>query len=379
MAVYITKYDILCNLGEGVEEVLSKALSGDDSCFEINDTIVENQAFNLGMVKTSLPEIKDSDFNLRCNQMLLHLYNKMKTKIEALIEQYGKDKVAIVVATTNSGVEEFETSNSYIHSQLGNPAMFLKDLLGLKNYCASISTACTSGIKAFTTGKKLLENNVCDAVIVAGVDSISKLPVFGFHSLEVLSHKKSIPFSKIRAGMNIAEGAAMFILEKNAKEGIKLLGIGETSDAYHAATPDPEGVEAANAIKIALQDANLKPENIDYVNLHGTGTVSNDLMEANAIHKVFQDSVYVSSTKSLTGHCLGAAASIEMALCCAILDKKLNPEGKLLPHVYDGVYDEELPKVKLVKSGVQEKNLKTCMCNSFGFGGTNAVAILGIE
>ena len=369
---------MMCNLGECIEEVLPKVFACDSSYFDLNDSIVEGQRFYLGNVKIELPEIKDVNYNLRCNRMLLHLYNKIKTDIDLVIEKCGRDRIGVVVATTNSGVEEFERTSFQVHCELGNPALFLKELLGLNSYHASISTACTSGIKAFATGKKLLENGICDAVIVGGADSMSKLPVFGFNSLEVLSGEKSNPFSKNRSGMNIAEGAALFILERDIEKGIKLLGIGETSDAYHAATPDPNGVEASNAMKNALEDASSKPEDIDYVNLHGTGTISNDLMEANAIYNVFKDNVYVSSTKSMTGHCLGAASSVEMALCCAMLDKNLNPQRQLLPHVYDGQYDEDLPKIKLVDKLVLNENMKTCMCNSFGFGGTNAVAILGV-
>ncbi len=375
--IYITKYNAICNLGNCIEEIFSKALACDNTRFESDNNIIKNQSCYLGKINAILPEIDDSDYNLRCNRLLLYCYNLMKADIDAVIDKYGKNRVAIIVATTNSGVDEFEMTNEKIHSQLGNPAEFLQKFLGLNNYCASVSTACTSGIKAFATGKKLLENNICDAVIVAGVDPISKLPVFGFNSLEVLSSQKSIPLSKNRSGMNISEGVAIFVLEKDVEKGIKILGIGETSDAYHAATPDPQGIEAANAIKKALTDAKLTPDNINYINLHGTGTISNDIMEANAIWNVFKDSVYVSSTKPLTGHCLGAAASIETALCCAMIDEH-NPEKQLLPHVFDGEYDNELPKIKLVEGEISNPDLKTCMCNAFGFGGTNAVMIVGV-
>ena len=119
----------------------------------------------------------------------------------------------------------------------------------------------------------------------------------------------------------------------------------------------------------------MKPEDIDYINLHGTGTLANDLMEANAIFQVFGDKVPTSSTKPLTGHCLGAAASIEIALCCQML--KNNPQNLLLPHIFDGEHDDELPKIKLVQKGEKTDKLQHIMCNAFGFGGTNAVIIIG--
>ena len=165
--------------------------------------------------------------------------------------------------------------------------------------------------------------------------------------------------------------------EPDSKSSVLICAIGETSDAYHCATPDPEGVQAAKAIEIALSDSGLKSEDISYINLHGTGTISNDLMEANAVYKVFKNSVPVSSTKSQTGHCLGASAAVEAALCCAMLDDAVNRDGYLLPHKFDGEYDDKLPQLSLVKYGQKSDKIKYVMNNSFGFGGSNAVMILG--
>ena len=247
------------------------------------------------------------------------------------------------------------------------PAEYLQKLIGSTSYCACISTACSSGVKAFSTAKRLLKNNICDCVIVGGVDAQSSFPNAGFKALEVLTPDLTNPFSKNRNGMNIGEAGALFILEKN-KKGIKLLGIGETSDAYNAATPDPSAEQAKKAINDALKGANLQPNDIDYINMHGTGTIANDLMEAKAINEIFGENTPCSSTKVLTGHCLGAAASIEMALCVKVLE-----ENKLLPHIFDNEYDETIEKIKLVK----KDEIKNIMCNAFGFGGTNAVMIIG--
>ena len=169
------------------------------------------------------------------------------------------------------------------------------------------------------------------------------------------------------------------MVEKEASldSSISILGIGESSDAYHCATPDPEGVQAAKAMEEALHRSGLKNTDINYINLHGTATITNDLMEANAVYKIFKNNVPVSSTKSQTGHCLGAAAAIEAALCCAMLDNRINKENKLLPHKFDGVYDDRLPVISLVKYGQTADNIKYVMNNAFGFGGSNAVMILG--
>lgn len=327
-------------------------------------------------IKIALPKIEDENYNLRCNRVLLYLCSKIKNELYSVIEKYGKNRVGVVIATTNSGIEEFEETRNKFHSEIGNPALFLKDYLNLNSFAAGVSCACTSGIKAFSTARNLLKNGICDAVIVGGVDTFAKLTKFGFGSLEVLSGKKTNPFSKNREGIDIGEGAALFILEnilEGGEKGIKLLGIGETSDAYHAATPDPEGIETIRAIKEALKDAKITAQDVDYINLHGTGTLSNDLMEAVAVHNVFGDRVYCSSTKPVTGHCLGSSASVETAICCELLD---NPQKPLPEHIYDGEYDEDLPKIKLVGKNVITSP-KIVMCNAFGFGGTNAVMILG--
>lgn len=354
----------------------------------LDDTIIKGGKFYFGKLEKDFEPIDDERYDLRCNRVLKYLVDKL------YLSGFEKDEIGIVIGTTNSGIQEFEDSENKHYAELGNPAEFLKWYLGTKNYAASVSTACTSGTKAFSTAVKLLQNDVCKVVIAGGIDTLAAMPSYGFHALEVLSHEKSNPFSKNRDGISLGEGGALFVLTKDVKmqrcldiksitnvgricksdnEIVALLGIGETSDAYHSATPDPDGVQAVRAIQLALDDAGLKAEDIDYINLHGTGTVSNDLMEANAIYKVFGDNVPASSTKPFTGHCLGAAASIEAFICYQILKGERN-----LPiHKYDNEYDENLPKINLVNSNTENKKINTCMSTSFGFGGTNAVVILG--
>lgn len=335
-----------------------------------DDTIIKGDKFYFGKLEQDFEPINNERYNLRCNRVLKYLVDKLD------LSKFKKDEIGIVIGTTNSGVEEYETSENKHHAELGNPAEFLKWYLGTTNYSACVSTACTSGVKAFSTARKLLENGVCKAVIAGGVDTLASMPSYGFHALEVLSHEKTNPFSKNRDGISLGEGGALFVLtlEKifEKPSPISILGIGETSDAYHSATPEPEGTQAVIAIQKALEDANLKPEDIDYINLHGTGTISNDIMEANAIYKVFKDKVPASSTKPFTGHCLGAAASIEAFICYQILKAEI----ELPIHEFDREYDETLPKINLVTKATSIQKVKNCMSTSFGFGGTNAVIIL---
>lgn len=368
--VFITAYDAICNLGNGIDEIFQNAINPEKTFFTPDDSIIKGESFYFGKINCNLPEISDENFNTRCNRLLLYLINRMSEKFENLLKKYPSNKIGVITATTNSGIEEYEKSNNYRHFEIGSPAVFIKNKLKLNSFYESVSTACSSGIKAFSTAEKLLNTGICDAVVVAGVDSLAKLPIFGFHSLEVLSKGRTNPFSKNRNGITIGEAAAIFIVEKNCS-GILIKGIGETSDAYHAATPDPKGYEASKAVKMALAQANLPPDAIDYVNLHGTGTKSNDLMEANAMYNIFGCCTEMTSTKPLTGHCLGAAASLETALCCEMIKN-----NKILPHIYDGEYDYELPDINLITKPT-EKYLNNILCNAFGFGGTNAVIILG--
>ena len=358
--ITITKTAAICSLGENLEEIFSNAVAGKLSDLRIT---------------AELPEVENKKYDLRCNQILLHCINQIKPDIDKFLAKYDKKKIGVVIATTNTGIDKFEKTGEGEFLKMSNPAEFLRDYLGLEGYFSGVSTACSSGIKVFSTAKKLMENGVCDAIIVGGTDEISRFPLAGFSALEVLSDERSIPMSKNRKGMNISEAGALFLLEKNA-QGIRIAGIGETSDAYHASTPDPDGVQASKAIQMALDEAGLNPDDIDYINLHGTGTVSNDIMETNAVYEIFKDKVPASSTKPLTGHCLGAAASIEVALCYMALEKNM-----ILPHIYDGEFDETLPPIRLVNKNNEilnqvQNDVKNVICNAFGFGGTNAVIVL---
>ncbi len=365
MNTCITKYNCITNIGRNIEEVYKNALIGNVDKIVLDDGIIPHKNLCVGKVSDNNIQIKNPNYNLKCNRLLAECLTPIRDYINGLKQQ--NKKIGIVTATTNSGVEEFEKSQTPIHSEIGNPAMFLKEYLDITGYSASISTACTSGIKAFSIARNLIQSKLCDAVIVAGVDTLAKVPLYGFSSLEVLSDKHTNPLSRNRSGINIGEGAAVFVVEQEGD--IEILGLGETTDTYHSTTPDPEAEQAIKAIELALQDAELQPENIDYINLHGTGTISNDLTEVKAVYHIFKDKTFCSSTKPLTGHCLGAAASIETALCCALIEK-----GGFYPHIYDGKYDETLPKIN-ISNPSKETNI--CMNNAFGFGGTNAIMILG--
>ena len=370
----ITSYEALCNLGNNINEIYNRAINGDVSCFDKLNNYISDDYIYVGVIKENLDKIDNQDYNTRCNKLLLKNIGLLNNEIDILKEKYPSEKIGVIVASTNAGVSEFETTNNPKHFAFSTPALFLKEYLNLNGFYSSVSTACSSGLKAFSLVRDLFNSNILDAAIIACIDSLSKVPIYGFHSLEVLSNKPSIPFSKNRCGMNIGEASAIFITEKEALNGISVMGIGESSDIYHLTTPDPEAKESIRAINIALKEASLTPDDIDYINAHGTGTVANDVMEANAIYKIFKNNAPISSTKPMTGHCLGAASGIETALCCKLLDCF---DGRLYPHIYDNKYDKTLPQINLVEKNKKYEKCNICMCNSFGFGGTNAIMILG--
>ena len=374
MGIKITAYEAFCNLGVNIDEVYRRAIEGDNTRFATESSLIPNLTLRLGKIDLEPDLIGNVNYNTRCNRMIKYILNLIKPNLDKLFAKYLKDEVAVIVATTNSGVEEFETSKLLVHSELGSPAMYTKTLLGLKNSAITVSTACSSGTKAFSAARNYLNSGMAKAVLVIGADTAARLPLYGFSSLEILSSEPTNPFSKNYTGINIGEACTCFIIEKDVPDGIEIMGIGENSDTFHSTTPDPEAKAVKNAIKSALDDAKISPADVDYINLHGTGTLANDKMEAEAINNIFGKNTPSSSTKPLTGHCLGAASSIETALCCHLLNKF---SGKLFPHIYDGEYNDEIKPIKLINKTDNYEKCNICISNSFGFGGTNAIIVLG--
>ena len=258
--------------------------------------------------------------------------------------------------------------------------------LGVKGESIAIVTACASSTHSIGEAYKTIKYGSEDAIIAGGTEaSICEVGIAGFENMKALSNstdknRASIPFDKERNGFVMGEGAAMLVLEelehakkRGAKIYAEVIGFGSTSDAYHITSPDPEGNGGAKAMIRAIQDANIKPEDIDYINAHGTSTHLNDLTETLAIKKALGDAskkVMVSSTKGNIGHLLGAAGAIEAVFCVKAIEDKIVP-----PTINYKEKDEECD-LDIVPNEVRKADLNIVMSNSLGFGGHNATIIL---
>jgi 3-oxoacyl-[acyl-carrier-protein] synthase-1 len=236
----------------------------------------------------------------------------------------------------------------------------------------SFSTACTSSANAMGYGYELISKGVCKDVLIVGADSISYTTVNGFNALEVLSSNPCTPFNKDREGMNVSEAAAVLHLSSTPMRDndVMLCGVGYSSDAYHITSPHPEGLGAIAAMQKAMQAADVTINDIGYINAHGTGTPANDTAEANAIQKLFQNDVPVSSIKSITGHSLGAAGAVEAIATAMALQKQV-----ILPNTR--LDEAENQAINLPKEAY-EATFSYAMSNSFAFGGNNTSVILGL-
>ncbi len=327
-----------------------------------------------------LMEEGDSSSVSRTCKFLRTLVDQMSNTMDLIRSNYDSSRIATIIGTTTSGIREVEAQdcikniNYTEHQILSAVSENLAAYCGFKGPNLVVSTACTSGAKALGLGKQLLNSGWCDVVVVGASESLNRLTCQGFEALESYSSGLTRPFQGDRDGINIGEGAALFVLEKG-ESGIVFSGFGESSDAFHESAPDPEGVGAKNAIGIALQDANLDFKDIDYINLHGTGTRLNDEMEANVVNELFGSATPVSSTKTVMGHTLGAAGAIEAAILWYLLEK--NEPVKLPPHHGAETYDSKLPKLNLVNVRDNERHqIKNALSTSFAFGGHNTAIVL---
>ena len=390
-SVFLQQVGVVCALGQGVDAVRRQLLCAQDpQPLTLSERYSPGRSLHLGEVHAVLPGLDHLPARLRSrnNAMALLALGDIRAQVEACIAQYGPSRVAVVVGTSTAGEPEGEvaraqldqgggwpTDYDYAQQELGNLAEFLAAELRLTGVAHVISTACSSGAKALASGVRLLQAGLADAVIAGGADVLSRLTVSGFSALEAVSAGRCNPLSRQRDGINLGEGAALFLMTRGDGP-VRLAGWGETSDAHHMSAPDPSGQGAIRAMQLALHKAGVSAADVDYLNLHGTATMHNDSMESLAVQQVLGSGTPVSSTKPLTGHTLAAAGAIEAAFAWMTLTG--NPQGVLPPHWWDGQADAALAPLRTVQAGEQlGRAARYVMSNSFAFGGSNASLLLG--
>ncbi len=390
--VFLNELGLACALGADLDTVAANLFAADAPGGLVDsDFASPGRVLAIGRVPGELPALDGLDVPLRGrNNALLELaLAPIRPAVERLVARHGAARVAVVLGTSTSGVGESEAAHRafladgrwpdsfhYTQQEMGMPARFVASQLGLTGPAHVISTACSSSAKALASGARLLKAGLADAVVAGGADSLCEFTVAGFSALGSVSAARCQPFSRHRCGINIGEGAALFVLSRD--EGpVRLSGWGEGSDAHHMSAPEPEGEGPERAIRAALQRAGLEPGDIDYVNLHGTATPQNDAMEARVMSRVFGAGTPCSSTKPLTGHTLGAAGAIEAAIAWITLAR--NPGRHLPPHWWDGAVDPGLPLIHLVAPGTRALHPpRRVLSQSFAFGGSNAALVLEV-
>lgn len=303
-------------------------------------------------------------------------------------ERWGAHRVAVLLGTSTSGILESERAYrqrgadgalpadfSYAHTHsTASLASFVAEALDLTGPCWVVSTACSSSAKVFGDAARLIASGWIDAAVVGGVDSLCLTTLYGFHSLQLFSPDVCRPWDAARNGISLGEGAAFALLQRESVAGQvpagTLLGVGESSDGYHMSSPHPEGSLAAAAMRQALAEAGLDAGQIGYINLHGTGTPSNDAAEDRAVQSVFGREVPCSSTKAATGHTLGAAGGVEAVISLLAMRHGLLPAGLNVRERDPGLGINYL-------QANRKAPVRRVLSNSFGFGGSNASLVLG--
>lgn len=388
--VAVTAYQCTSVAGDDVD-ALYDSLLRNQSClrplrlFELPFQTV------VGEVVSPLPEIRSDLKAYDCRNARLALLaleqGNLRKHIEKAVRRYGAGRIGTILGTSTSGI--YDTENAYA-DLLENGVMpagfeflkthtaqataeFLQLELGLQGPCYAISTACSSSAKALGTAQRLIQADVCDAVLVAGVDSLCRLTLRGFNSLQLVAPQTCRPMDTNRQGINIGEGAALLLVERIQPDNAdrpRLLAVGESSDAYHMSAPHPEGRGAAAAMQQALQLAGCELEQVDYINLHATASRLNDQAEAKAIAGLFPAPPLCSGVKGLLGHTLGAAGAVEAIVSLLALERGFLPGTCGLRQV-DPAFG--LP---VIVEPVLHRQPRLVLSNALGFGGNNASVLL---
>lgn len=340
----------------------------------------------VGAVGAPLPELPAelAPWSTRLARMSAQLIEQLDEPLRRARARWRPERIAVLLGTSTAGADSTERAyRAFVadgrfpdrydflrQHTFGAVLHVVATLTGARGPAWMASTACTSSAKPLASAARLMASGMIDAAIVGGVDTLCRMTLHGFESLQALDREPCRPFHKDRLGISIGEGGALALVERAGDARVLIEGVGETSDAYHVSAPHPEGAGALSAMQQALQFAGRRPEDIDHVNAHGTGTRLNDSAEAKAIGALLPAHVPVVSTKCYTGHTLGAAGALEFAFAACAIE-----EGWIPPALGADALDPEIRLV--VPTQVVRGSFRAVLSNSFAFGGNNVSVLVG--
>ncbi len=360
MQAFINSYESLSCAGNTAE--LMESIYTKRSGISIDTTYMSDTPVGLG-------KMKDDDFFESLNAVITAVLKNSN------LENFNN--TLLIVGSSVGGMQESEQhyfkDKNYTNIDPNRHAISVIQEHLEKEFSfadsRSISTACTSSANALLLAKRLINIEAYENVLVVGADALCYTTVCGFYALSVLSSSQCTPFEDGREGMNVAEAiAALLVQNFKSEDSIELCGVGASSDAYHMTNPDPEAGGAISSMQKAIDDAGLNATDIAYVNAHGTGTQANDKVESLAVETLF-DGVYVSSTKSITGHTLGAAGAIEAIISCETIKRGMIPPQTAIKNA-------ENQNINIPQEAIK-KDVRYVISNSFAFGGNNTSVVFG--
>jgi 3-oxoacyl-[acyl-carrier-protein] synthase-1 len=390
--VFITGTGIISAIGRSAEETINSLLSCNTGISEMKflDSRLKDM-FPVGEVKYSNSDLADmlSVSDTRFSRTFLLSLAAAREAAGDRLKNYRPERVGFISGNTVGGMDFTEKYFQSLHLKenaditglvqhdCGYSAQKVADCLNINGYVTTISTACSSSANSIMHGAMLIRSGAADAVLAGGVDSLAKFTLNGFNSLKILDPGLCSPFDENRNGLNLGEGAAYLFLEseKSASEHLhdvicEVKGFGNSCDAFHQTAMSEDGRGPKLAMRGALKSAGFESSEIDYINLHGTGTSNNDLSEGISIEEVFAGNIPLySSTKSYTGHTLGAAGAVE-----AVISALTIKSGIIFPNINFKTRMKEL-SADPVGSLMEKNDIRNVMSNSFGFGGNNSSII----
>lgn len=384
--ISVTGLGIICSIGNDAASVLDSLKKGESGIRRMKYLQSKHKELPVGEVQFSNEEMKAilgiSDPKPMSRTTLMGAIAIRQALEQAGISDLKGKRVALISGTTVGGMdltemyyEQMKTDDSLLYlpqsNECGKSTEEMAELTGLENAeICTISTACSSALNSIILGSEMLKRNEVDLVIAGGSEALSRFHLNGFNTLMILDKERCRPFDATRAGLNLGEGAAFVVLERDSDKGLAYIsGYGNRCDAFHQTASSENGEGAYLAMRDALEMASLQPEDIQYVNAHGTGTPNNDISESQSLKRIFGDKMpEVSSTKSFTGHTTSASGSIEAVICILAMQNRFTPANLGWKNHEEGAIIPTL--------GNPDINIENVICNSFGFGGNDSSLIL---